>query len=453
MSLRAGTITLLHTACGAGILAVPYAFKPFGVIPGMLILLVCSSTAILGLLLQVKVTKYTPVGEKHSFFELASKIHPRLAVLFDIAIAIKCFGVATSYLIAVGDLLPTLLHSSNRFLLITLVWGFIIAPLSFLKKITALRYTSFLAVVSVIYLSILVTFHYADPSQEIIDLRGNVSLFFPGEDQHNSVSPFKTLPIFVFAYTCHHNMFAVLNEQSTNEFSKLKYIPLTAISIACIMYLIVGTFGYVTFGSNITSNIVAQYPTNSIATILGQTAMLTVVTLAFPLQCQPARASFINIINAFFPRFKYTPPPLQDEESMYISSTADSINNNNNQNSTPSTPRESTPNETTPIEARSKLPFAQEPTQFQHILLTTIILLGSWLIAISVKSLAHVLAIVGATGSTSISFILPGLFGAILISRDNSFEGNKKLWVLLGRGLLFWGCSVVVVSLYAALFM
>ena len=38
---RSGVITLLHTACGAGILAMPFAFKPFGLVPGFAMLTIC----------------------------------------------------------------------------------------------------------------------------------------------------------------------------------------------------------------------------------------------------------------------------------------------------------------------------------------------------------------------------------------------------------------------------
>lgn len=43
-------------------------------------------------------------------------------------------------------------------------------------------------------------------------------------------------------------------------------------------------------------------------------------------------------------------------------------------------------------------------------ILTTVILTCAYIVALSVTSLARVLAFVGSTGSTSISFILPGLF-------------------------------------------
>ncbi|CCH61682.1 hypothetical protein TBLA_0F01390 [Henningerozyma blattae CBS 6284] len=428
MSLISGAVTLLHTACGAGILAIPFAFKPFGLFPGLMVLVVCGIAAIFGLLLQAKIIKYTPTNEKHSFFILATKLHPTLAILFDLAIAVKCFGVSTSYLIAIGDFLAVLLDNEYRMNTITFVWLFIILPLSYLRKINALRYTSLLAVTSVFYLCILVTYHYCKPSEEISELRGTVSLFLP---KSSGISPFKTLPIFVFAYTCHHNMFAVINEQKHTDFKRLKFIPLIAISIACILYLIVGCLGYATFGANITSNIVAKYPTNSVLTVLGQTAMLTVVTLAYPLQCQPARASILNILYALFPKLKNNKSDVE-EASMNDGYQVDL--EENKQQSEPER-------------------IISEPSIILHSIVTSLILFGSWCIAVSVNSLAQVLAIVGATGSTFISFILPGLFAVVLIPKDNDFGKGKTLWIWIGGILMGWGISVMCVSLYAAIFL
>ena len=41
-----------------------------------------------------------------SFYGVASAAFPQGALVIDIAVAIKCFGVGTSYLVVIGDLLP-----------------------------------------------------------------------------------------------------------------------------------------------------------------------------------------------------------------------------------------------------------------------------------------------------------------------------------------------------------
>ena len=57
-------------------------------------------------------------------------------------------------------------------------------------------------------------------------------------------------------------------------------------------------------------------------------------------------------------------------------------------------------------------------TRFAAI--TTAIIVLSYIVAMTVSSLERVLAIVGSTGSTSISFILPGLFYYKISSPDSA---------------------------------
>lgn len=44
-----------------------------------------------------------------SFRSVATAAAPRFATLIDVAVAAKCFGVATSYLIVVGDTVPMIM--------------------------------------------------------------------------------------------------------------------------------------------------------------------------------------------------------------------------------------------------------------------------------------------------------------------------------------------------------
>ena len=55
-------------------------------------------------------------------------------------------------------------------------------------------------------------------------------------------------------------------------------------------------------------------------------------------------------------------------------------------------------------------------------IITTVIVVLSYLVAMCVSSLDTVLAYVGATGSTSISFILPGLFYFKISSPENPYH-------------------------------
>ncbi|GAV47165.1 hypothetical protein ZYGR_0E01810 [Zygosaccharomyces rouxii] len=427
-SVSGGVATLLHTACGAGILAMPYGFKTLGLTFGILALGFCSLCAMTGLLLQAQVARYVP-ERTASFFSLTQLIHPKLSVVFDLAIAIKCFGVGVSYMIVVGDLIPQIFttFTSNKILLernfhITMVMLFLVSPLCFMKRLTSLRKASLVALSSVAYLCCLVVVHFIWPSNEIDQRKGKVSIGFP----RNEPTPLTTLPIFVFAYTCHHNAFSVYNEQKDTSTRQLNKIGRYGMSIAFVLYTIIGGAGYLTFGDHIAGNIITLYPP-SLSTTIGRVAIVLLVMLAFPLQCHPARSSINNILYSFQSVEKNLQG--QTENSNLIS-------------------------EEESVESQAHGPPVPPLQGKRFTVITLVILIASYLLAISVTSLARLLAIVGSTGSTSISFILPGIFGYWLIGSEYTPEElprNLKFAKFASLLLAIWGFIVMIASLAASI--
>jgi amino acid permease len=83
----------------------PYAMSHMGILLGTTIIIWSALTASFGLYLQTRCARYLDRGSS-SFFALSQITYPNAAVIFDTAIAIKCFGVGVSYLIIIGDLMP-----------------------------------------------------------------------------------------------------------------------------------------------------------------------------------------------------------------------------------------------------------------------------------------------------------------------------------------------------------
>ena len=75
----------------------------------------------------------------------------------------------------------------------------IIVPLAFLKKLDSMKYTSFLALIAVVYLVIIMivtAIHpFAGATAREPFVWGKVTL-----------SGFEKLPIYIFAFTCHQNV-------------------------------------------------------------------------------------------------------------------------------------------------------------------------------------------------------------------------------------------------------
>ncbi len=110
------------------------------------------------------------VGRPASFYSVANAALPGAGLVIDVAVAVKCFGVATSYLIVVGDSMPKALlafGASGAALerrVWTLVAAFAVSPVVFLRRVDGLRFTSTLALVCILAVVVLVVLFAAHVS-------------------------------------------------------------------------------------------------------------------------------------------------------------------------------------------------------------------------------------------------------------------------------------------------
>ncbi|OBR08248.1 Transmembrane amino acid transporter [Colletotrichum higginsianum IMI 349063] len=401
-SMTSSVINLLNTIVGAGTLAMPSVVSHMGCMLGVLMIIWSGMTAAFGLYLQSRCARYLDRGTS-SFFAISKITYPNAAIIFDTAIAIKCFGVGVSYMIIIGDLMPkvfvglfsgavaTYPYLGDRNFWIT-AFMLVIIPLSFLKKLDSLKYTSIVALVSIGYLVILVIYHFAtDRLKDMSEIRVI--------EPESAVAFLSTLPVVVFAYTCHQNMFAILNEIKDNSPSSVIGVVGSSIGGAASIYIVVAITGYLTFGNKVVGNIVMMckwissfvlsFPdphldSATAASYIGQLAIVVLVTFSVPLQVHPCRASVDAIL-------KWRP------------------NRSSSGNGRPSSPG-GRPLLPSSASVHSDHGSSSSMGETRFAILTSIILILSYVTALSVHSLERVLAYVGSTGSTSISFILPGLF-------------------------------------------
>ncbi|KAI8723842.1 Aa-trans domain-containing protein [Fusarium sp. LHS14.1] len=384
-------VNLLNTIVGAGTLAMPSVMSHMGIMLGVFLIIWSGITAAFGLYLQSRCARYLERGTA-SFFALSQITYPNAAVIFDAAIAIKCFGVGVSYMIIIGDLMPGVVlgflsnANSAPYLVDRNFWitafMLIIIPLSFLRRLDSLKYTSIIALVSIGYLIILVIYHFAvdkhaDP--------GSIRVIQWG----GAIETLSTLPVVVFAYTCHQNMFSILNELKDNSPSSVIGVVGSSIGSAASIYIVVAITGYITFGNAVVGNIVSMYPTGAASTI-GKAAIVVLVTFSVPLQVHPCRASLDAVL-------KWRP---------------NRHSSGNRRTSTPLLP-------TAPANDHGA---GSTMSDLRFAVITTFLLTFAYMTALSVTSLDRVLAFVGSTGSTSISFILPGLFYYKISDPDSTYH-------------------------------
>ncbi|OMJ15055.1 Vacuolar amino acid transporter 5 [Smittium culicis] len=209
-TIPSSTVNLCNTILGSGLLAMPFAVASVGLALGLGLIVFSALASGFGLYLLAKCAEKIP-KRKSSFFSVAEITYPKAAILFDAAVAIKCFGVSVSYLIIFGDLMPQVFAyftanttlSSNYILTNRVFWITIAAvmmiPLAFQRRLDALKYTSLVALFAVLYLIIVITQFYFYGERDPLP-KDDIKLI------KLDFSIIKNLPLFVFAFTCHQNV-------------------------------------------------------------------------------------------------------------------------------------------------------------------------------------------------------------------------------------------------------
>ncbi|KAL8666023.1 MAG: hypothetical protein Q9202_001760 [Teloschistes flavicans] len=370
----------------------PLALSRMGIVLGVFVILWAGITAGFGLYLQTRCARYLERGSA-SFFALSQITYPNAAVIFDAAISIKCFGVGVSYLIIIGDLMPGVIQGFSQnaanigFMVDRHFWVtafmIVVIPLSFLRRLDSLKYTSVIALISIGYLVILVFAHFV--KGDTMQGRGVIRVF----RWESAVATLSSFPVIVFAYTCHQNMFSILNEISNNSHFRTTSVVVASIGIAAFIYIFVAITGYLSFGNAVAGNIVGMYAP-SISSTIGKAAIVVLVMFSYPLQVHPCRASVDAVL-------KWRPTKRSESPQSSPSRLA-----------------------SLPPSAKSgPLNRGDGMGETRFAAITTAIIVLSYIVAMTVSSLEKVLAYVGSTGSTSISFILPGLFYYKISSPDS----------------------------------
>jgi amino acid permease len=275
-SMASCFFTLANTIMGSGMLGLPYAFSRTGWVLGSMLVLFSATSSAFALHLLSCCALRLPYPS--SFYNVAGTALPNFEKIIDLAVMIKCFGVATSYLIVIGGLMPDVIvelygsssnsSASRRFWESRLVWvslGFmIVTPLSFFKQLQTLKYTSFLSICFIVFLMVLIVLfstqlHGFNPCAHDDD---NPTAICIGEKANFNANfeSLQVLSIFVFGFTCHQNMFSIVNELHAVSQARLDAVIVASIAAAFTIYMIVAAAGFSTFGDNVESNILQSYP-------------------------------------------------------------------------------------------------------------------------------------------------------------------------------------------------
>ncbi|KAI8867486.1 hypothetical protein GQ42DRAFT_164757 [Ramicandelaber brevisporus] len=534
-TVTSSSVNLTNTILGAGLLAMPAAMSTVGVLPGLFVLTISAALSGLGLYFLGACARRISGGgllRNASFFAVAQATYPKAAVAIDAAIAIKCFGVAISYLIIFGQLMPQVMEAIGLVKLPPSTGGGMgggghlkvnsvaddvvvpaagkwvsavmarvaysvstnatttelpelpplaallasqgfwttmgvvsVAPLAFFKRLDSLKNVSVVALASVVYVVCMVIVFFLDPAR-VPPPPGSISWA-----KLDARAFLESLPIFVFGFTCHQNIFTVHNELRNNSARSTTSVTWISISAALSAYVTVATLGYLTFGDAVLSNLILMYDGSGstvarIGIAVGRIAIAILVLSSFPLQAHPCRASINKVICSLFPGIDDEPDyrTLSQSGASSVAGLDSDGDNESDTSSINSIASTASTTSTTSFSTRKPLQAMADIPHRRFVLITLSILLGTYFIAMVSSNISTVMAFVGSTGSTTVSFILPGLFYVKLSRERDALDAagvevglatgaqmrrrrRRKIRRLVAKLLVIYGVAVMVVCL------
>ena len=204
--------------------------------------------------------------------------------------------------------------------------------------------------------------------------------------------------------------------------------------------MIVAVAGYGTYGSLVQSDILLNYPRNGITTC-ARIFVALLVAFSYPLQNHPARRSVLSIVDLYYKKV-----PTEEEEAETVNvmlegqiakdNKGDINKDNKDNNKDKDTTVVVAAEEDGPPVIICGYDTGMSFDRFRYWVCTACFLTLSYVVALSVKSLGTVLAFVGATGSTMVSYILPGFCYYFIFTENSERHPAWKRYFALFQGCL-----------------
>ncbi|KAL4658455.1 sodium-coupled neutral amino acid transporter 2-like [Arapaima gigas] len=410
-SFGMSVFNLGNAIMGSGILGLAYAMANTGIVLFVILLVAVSIFSLYSVHLLLKTANeggslvYEQLGYKA--FGMPGKLAASCSI------TMQNIGGETSYTSHLRLLSLCFFFREfylNGDYLVVLVSLLIILPLSLLRNLGYLGYTSGLSLLCMVFFLIVVIykkFQIPCPlslEQDVANATLNhmisqVSAHFQEhvknttDDGNNTCAPkyfvfnsqtVYAIPILTFAFVCHPAVLPMYDELKERSRRKMQAVANVSFLAMFIMYLLAALFGYLTFHENVEPELLHTYSKVykfDVALLIVRLAVLTAVTLTVPVVLFPIRTSVNQLLCA-----------------------------------------------------------SKDFSWLRHSLITVLLLGGTNILVIFVPTIRDIFGFIGASAAAMLIFILPSAFYIKLVKKEPMKSVQK-----IGASLFL--CSGVVVMI------
>ncbi|KAJ8405333.1 hypothetical protein AAFF_G00323240 [Aldrovandia affinis] len=398
-SFGMSVFNLGNAIMGSGILGLSYAMANTGIALFVILLVAVSIFSLYSVHLLLKTANeggslvYEQLGYKA--FGMPGKLAASCSI------TMQNIGAMSSYLYIVKYELPIVIQAltgmkentgvwyMNGDYLVLLVTAVIILPLSLLRNLGYLGYTSGFSLLCMVFFVIVViykSFHISCPlmsEQDALNITLNNTVVHVATSIHDQlqnasahsdvdicrpkyfVFNSKTVyavPILTFAFVCHPAILPMYEELKDRSRKRMQGVANVSFLAMFIMYLLAALFGYLTFNVHVEPELLHTYSKVSkfdTVLLVVRLAVLTAVTLTVPVVLFPIRTSVNQLLCA-----------------------------------------------------------SKEFSWIRHFVITVLLLAGTNVLVIFVPTIRDIFGFIGASAAAMLIFILPSAFYIKLVKKE-----------------------------------
>ncbi|XP_067848006.1 probable sodium-coupled neutral amino acid transporter 6 isoform X2 [Heptranchias perlo] len=278
-SLRASFVSsvfnIMHAIMGSGILGLAYAMANTGIIGFSALLLLVAFLAAYSIHLMLELCGQTALTSYEDLGFCAFKTTGKVVVAS--TILIQNIGAMSSYLFIIKSELPAaiagFLHNNysgtpwylNGQILLIFTVICVVLPLSLLRKIEFLGYTSGLSILFMVYFAIVIVVKkWFIPCPLLFNSTVDYVQNFSSDEckpklLQISYKSAYAIPTMAFSFLCHTSVLPIYCELQKPTKSKMQKAVNTGITLSFSVYMLSALFGYLTFYGKVDSQLLHNY--------------------------------------------------------------------------------------------------------------------------------------------------------------------------------------------------
>ncbi|CAH7055206.1 putative sodium-coupled neutral amino acid transporter 8 [Phodopus roborovskii] len=286
LSSLGAVFILLKSALGAGLLNFPWAFyKAGGLVPAFLVALVSLLFLISGLVILGYAASIS--GQTTYQGVVRELCGAAMGKLCEACFLTNLIMISVAFLRVIGDQLEKLCDSllpevpqpwyAAQDFTLPLISVLIIFPLSALREIAFQKYTSILGTLAACYLALVITVQYYLWPQGLLHQPR------PLLSQSPWTSVFSVFPTICFGFQSHEAAVSIYCSMRNQSLSHWALVSVSSLLACCLVYSLTGVYGFLTFGTEVSADVLMSYPGNDTAIIVARILFAVSVVTVYPI--------------------------------------------------------------------------------------------------------------------------------------------------------------------------